>query len=161
MSGERDVEAGGAIGPTANGFTPGARECTTDADLSSPSKVCSPYSNAASRSEFTRRKQQILASLDRSPKGSLDAPIVDFLSWLNAQTKVVTTSSCSGRIAIFLGSSNPANSKGGEWLICSHEEVSDASSAWTHIVDTLQSREAGSMQDTLASFLLEPFLLHA
>ena len=30
-------------------------------------------------------------------------PEVDFLKWLNEQEGVVTTSSCSGRIAIFHG----------------------------------------------------------
>ena len=33
--------------------------------------------------DFEARKRQILTSLDRSPKGSLDAPIVMALSYFN------------------------------------------------------------------------------
>ncbi|CAK0828950.1 unnamed protein product, partial [Prorocentrum cordatum] len=101
----------------------------------------------------------ILASLDRSPKGSIDAPIVDFLAWLNAQDPVVTTSSCSGRIAVFLGASTPSSSKGGEWLLISHEPLEDAAGAWDRISASLRGSGAGA--GTLATFLLEPFLLHA
>ena len=49
----------------------------------------------ATHAEFCARKRQILASLDRSPKGSIDAPIVEFMEWLNQQADLVTTSSCS------------------------------------------------------------------
>lgn len=113
------------------------------------------------QAEFQRRKEQILASLDRSPKGSIDAPIVDFLNWLNAQPAVVTTSSCSGRISVFLGAADPSSSKGGEWLLISHEHLDDAKDAWERVSKAVQDKGAETLQGSLVSFLLEPFVLHA
>eukprot|EP00913_Durusdinium_trenchii_P022544 g21176.t1 len=106
------------------------------------------------KAEFLQRKRQILASLDRSPKGSLDAPIVDFLSWLNEQEGVVTTSSCSGRIAIFHG--RPAlRTAGRPW-------ASDTG-AWKALPKGFGSRLEGQSDatGTLTTLLLEPFVLHA
>jgi len=85
--------------------------------------------------------------------------------WLNAQSCVVTTSSCSGRIAVFLGSSDPSGSKGGKWLLTSHEVVLDTADAWNRVLGgLLQSHDAEGISDktgTLATLLLEPFILHA
>eukprot|EP00933_Yihiella_yeosuensis_P061531 TRINITY_DN64366_c0_g1_i1.p1 TRINITY_DN64366_c0_g1~~TRINITY_DN64366_c0_g1_i1.p1 ORF type:complete len:391 (+),score=80.02 TRINITY_DN64366_c0_g1_i1:38-1210(+) len=117
---------------------------------------------AAPASEFLARKRQILASLDKSPKGSLDAPIVDFLSWLNEQTTVVTTSSCSGRIAVFLGSSDASSSKGGTWLLSSHGPVESPLETWASVLSALaQHQKAGTAEGQLVTLLLEPFVLHA
>lgn len=145
--------------------------------------AAAPGRGSQAHAEFLRRKQQILASLDKSPKGSIDAPIVDFLSWLNSQADVVTTSSCSGRISIFHGAADPANAKGGEWLLISHETLGDARSSWAVLTDALQKRgggggnggadggggvqRGGGVADgndqggTVTSLLLEPFVLHA
>ncbi|CAK9025538.1 unnamed protein product [Durusdinium trenchii] len=113
---------------------------------------------ATETAEFLQRKRQILASLDRSPKGSLDAPIVDFLSWLNEQEGVVTTSSCSGRIAIFHGSADLNNSKGGQWLLASHALV-DVPETWAQLQQSLEGQSDAT--GTLTTLLLEPFVLHA
>ena len=61
-------------------------------------------------SRFEVRKQNILEQLDvpdgeyhdLSPKGSIDAPIRDLISEINGFDGIVTTSSCSGRISVFL-----------------------------------------------------------
>ena len=61
-------------------------------------------------SRFAARKLKILEQLDApaaeyhdlSPKGSVDAPIRDLIDELNALAGLVTTSSCSGRISVFL-----------------------------------------------------------
>lgn len=113
--------------------------------------------------DFLRRKEQILVALDRSPKGSLDAPILDFLSWLNSRPAVVTTSSCSGRIAVFHGASDPVSAKGGRWLFSSHEVVTDGDAAWNHIVQGVGQQREGTdgAQGTMVTFLHEPFVLHA
>eukprot|EP00434_Breviolum_minutum_P036403 symbB.v1.2.032250.t1/scaffold3727.1/size51393/3 len=111
--------------------------------------------------EFLARKRQILASLDRSPKGSLDAPIVDFLNWLNQQDGVVTTSSCSGRIAIFHGSADASNSKGGQWLLASHTFVEEAGKTWEEMGSSLGHQCGEDKLGTLTTLLLEPFVLHA
>src|SRR5688572_30288206 len=59
---------------------------------------------------FNARKQQILSSLttsdpsskiDKSPKGSVDEAILPLIELLNKHDDYITTSSCSGRIAIY------------------------------------------------------------
>ncbi|KAL9092802.1 MAG: hypothetical protein Q9165_004220 [Trypethelium subeluteriae] len=63
---------------------------------------------------FSTRKDQILQKLaanesglsDKSPKGSVDEQIVDLIQDINAIDGLVTTSSCSGRISVFLDSAN-------------------------------------------------------
>ena len=59
---------------------------------------------------FTTKKNAILASLstpesaytDLSPKGSVDAAIKPLIDRINAVEGVVTTSSCAGRLSVFL-----------------------------------------------------------
>lgn len=111
------------------------------------------------RPSFTTKKKAILASLsvpessysDLSPKGSVDEAIKSLLDRINALEGIVTTSSCSGRISVFLeGTKNgsalsigaktreedeiPSKVKeqatvpggkgmGGRWLFVSHEPV--------------------------------------
>jgi tRNA wybutosine-synthesizing protein 3 len=99
---------------------------------------------------FEARKQKILEQLnapdgeyqDLSPKGSVDAPIRDLIGEINSLPGLVTTSSCSGRISVFLegrkadGEASDAlpegeNSRagpggkggGGAWLFISHTPV--------------------------------------
>lgn len=55
-------------------------------------------------------------------KGGVDIPVADLVEFLNALPDYVTTSSCSGRIAI--SSENPNYQKQGtEWLLASHAAV--------------------------------------
>ncbi|KAK9267461.1 hypothetical protein L1049_009887 [Liquidambar formosana] len=79
--------------------------------------------------EFEKRKAATLASLgstetDKSPKGTLDTPIIPLLKTLNLHHSYFTTSSCSGRISIL---SQPTNSttnkkaKGGSWIFITHD----------------------------------------
>ncbi|KAK4242019.1 tRNA wybutosine-synthesizing protein [Achaetomium macrosporum] len=101
---------------------------------------------------FTAKKQKILSQLsvpdgeysDASPKGSVDAGIRQLIDQINAHAGLVTTSSCAGRVSVYLegrkakgdadealpetesGSSRNAASSaggkgGGEWLYVSHE----------------------------------------
>ena len=59
---------------------------------------------------FTTRKQAILTHLsapaesytDASPKGSVDAGIRHLIDALNAREGLVTTSSCAGRMSVYL-----------------------------------------------------------
>eukprot|EP00746_Dinoflagellata_sp_MGD_P139467 gnl/MRDRNA2_/MRDRNA2_72920_c0_seq1.p1 gnl/MRDRNA2_/MRDRNA2_72920_c0~~gnl/MRDRNA2_/MRDRNA2_72920_c0_seq1.p1 ORF type:complete len:673 (+),score=137.15 gnl/MRDRNA2_/MRDRNA2_72920_c0_seq1:101-2119(+) len=111
-----------------------------------------------SASEFDTRKRQILSGLDKSPKGSIDAPIVDLLNFINAQDGVVSTSSCSGRVSLFLGGQDQG--KGGEWLLASHAVV-DTDSTWSLIHKELERRRAEQRSaGTLLMFLHEPMVLH-
>lgn len=103
---------------------------------------------------FETRKRQILADLsipdaeytDLSPKGSVDEGIRDLIRDVNAQPGLVTTSSCAGRISVFLEGRKkqsqkppqqeqqqqqqqqrqfaPSGGKGaGRWLYVSHEPL--------------------------------------
>ncbi|RPB01813.1 hypothetical protein L873DRAFT_1788141 [Choiromyces venosus 120613-1] len=106
-------------------------------------------------SRFAVQKAQILAEIsspgpDASPKGSIDIRILPLINRLNEHRNIITTSSCSGRISVFLeGSKKPAgkdaeaiegapgrNEKaefsgnarmggkgGGKWLFVSHDPV--------------------------------------
>ena len=71
---------------------------------------------------FADRKARILAEIDRSPKGSWDARIVALLNWINDQPGIVTTSSCSGRVALYRSPAE-GSQKAGSWLFVSHDPV--------------------------------------
>ncbi|KAF2635048.1 hypothetical protein P280DRAFT_437795 [Massarina eburnea CBS 473.64] len=97
---------------------------------------------------FLARKQKILEQLDApdgeyhdlSPKGSVDLPIRALIRDINQLDGLVTTSSCSGRISVFLegrraDASNPeleettvagpgGKGGGGSWLFISHDAIS-------------------------------------
>ncbi|KAL6197629.1 hypothetical protein ACLB2K_033235 [Fragaria x ananassa] len=80
--------------------------------------------------EFEKRKAATLTSLrsevtDKSPKGTVDTPIIPLLDVINRHRDYFTTSSCSGRISIL---SQPAarrvskkKASGGAWLYISHD----------------------------------------
>ena len=55
---------------------------------------------------FDRQKADKLSKVDLSRKGSVDAPIFDFLNNLNSHQDYVSLSSCSGRIIIFISGEN-------------------------------------------------------
>lgn len=99
---------------------------------------------------FHLRKSTILHSLalspetytDLSPKGSIDAGIRPLIERLNALDGVVTTSSCAGRISVFLeGEKGPSGEgweegggervvpggkgRGGKWLFVSHDPLDE------------------------------------
>ncbi|EAT85153.2 tRNA(Phe) 7-((3-amino-3-carboxypropyl)-4-demethylwyosine(37)-N(4))-methyltransferase [Parastagonospora nodorum] len=143
---------------------------------------------------FEARKQNILEQLetpeseyqDLSPKGSIDVPIRDLISEINALDGLVTTSSCSGRISVFLegrkASSDDAPTEesgesragpggkggGGAWLFISHDPV-EAPDANT--LSTFSSRfglEAASLDESktlevssrYVHLKFEPMILH-
>lgn len=104
---------------------------------------------------FAHKKQKILDSLaipdaeytDLSPKGSVDEGIRDLINNINGLDGIVTTSSCAGRISVFLEGSKElcesANAgsaeapedqslqatvpggkgRGGRWLFVSHDPL--------------------------------------
>jgi tRNA wybutosine-synthesizing protein 3 len=109
-----------------------------------------PQSTTDMPTRFEARKQKILEQLDApdgeyhdlSPKGSVDAPIRDLIGEINKLQGLVTTSSCSGRISVFLegrkadteasdsaleGEESRAGpggkGGGGAWLFISHTPV--------------------------------------
>lgn len=99
---------------------------------------------------FHSRKAKILADLsipdaeytDLSPKGSVDEGIRDLIADINALPGLVTTSSCAGRISVFLEGRRkqqqqqqeperqfvPSGGKGaGKWLYVSHDPFKSSS----------------------------------
>lgn len=108
---------------------------------------------------FTLKKERILAALagpsqsytDLSPKGSVDAGIRDLIDRINTLDGIVTTSSCAGRISVFLEGTKPraqfddavvgvdeggdifdertvtgpvgGKGRGGRWLFVSHDPI--------------------------------------
>ena len=97
---------------------------------------------------FQARKQKILEQLntpdsdyhDLSPKGSVDQPIRSLIQDINNIEGLVTTSSCSGRISVFLEGKRAdvgraesdqettmagpgGKGGGGSWLFISHDAV--------------------------------------
>ena len=110
--------------------------------------------------KFTAKKEAILASLavaeplytDLSPKGSVDEAIRPLIERVNALEGVVTTSSCAGRVSVFLEGIKHSNQEedrddakdshggsrgqatvpggkgmGGRWLFVSHSPVHSSS----------------------------------
>ena len=74
-------------------------------------------------SSFAVSKQLILADIaaglnDLSPKGTIDEPIAALVDFINHKTEeYVTTSSCSGRIAVYAGE---GTTKGVSWMLVRH-----------------------------------------
>jgi tRNA wybutosine-synthesizing protein 3 len=101
---------------------------------------------------FQEKKARIIQQLDvpegeyndLSPKGSVDIGIRELLAEINAIATLVTTSSCAGRVCVYVeGQKQPAKSfrgqsadavassggkGGGKWLFVSHDPVNTHSS---------------------------------
>ncbi|KAF3052195.1 hypothetical protein E8E11_008988 [Didymella keratinophila] len=146
-------------------------------------------------SRFGARKQKILQQLDApegeyhdlSPKGSIDAPIRELIGEINGFDGIVTTSSCSGRISVFLEgrkadgntSSLPEEGEesragpggkggGGTWLFISHEPVEVPTASFlTNFMSKFGLQKASddelSRSDAQRRFIhlkFEPMILH-
>ena len=96
---------------------------------------------------FAQKKTAILSALatpddiytDLSPKGSVDARIKNLINRINSLEGIVTTSSCAGRISVFLegtkakAKADDGNGRqaavpggkgmGGRWLFVAHDPV--------------------------------------
>ncbi|KAK8803700.1 hypothetical protein WA158_001394 [Blastocystis sp. Blastoise] len=113
------------------------------------------------QSPFDQVKANKLSKLrdafDRSKKGSLDAPIVDLIYYINTLENYVTTSSCSGRFSIFCANyveeKGEQMSKGGKWIFIEHRTITNEE------VDEILNNHLPSCKGVVL-FKLEPFLLH-
>lgn len=86
---------------------------------------------------------------------SFDQPISEMLEHINLHPAYVTTSSCSGRIALFLDTSENLRGKGGKggtWLLCVHGEV--------NADQVLGALENAQTTEGFVFFKTEPFILH-
>ncbi|KAK4569582.1 hypothetical protein LTR86_003345 [Recurvomyces mirabilis] len=123
---------------------------------------------------FAERKSKILAGLnapedkytDLSPKGSVDAGIRDLISEINDSLDYVTTSSCAGRIAVYLEGRKGAKG-GGKWLYTSHDpmEVPEVPGELLQMFGMSEGAvQCATPSDTekarLVHFKFEPMILH-
>lgn len=118
--------------------------------------------------EFEKRKAATMASLgstetDKSPKGSLDTPIIPLINTLNSHPSYFTTSSCSGRISILAqpisttAAAAPKPKKkalGGSWLFVSHEFAEPNS-----VIDLLFRSSSTNGELSELVFRFEPLII--
>ncbi|KAG7402155.1 tRNA methyltransferase tyw3 [Phytophthora boehmeriae] len=113
---------------------------------------------------FAQLKRESLRKLqaaeDKSPKGCIDEPIVDLIRTINANANYVTSSSCSGRIAVFCGEAAAGDgsdliTKGGKWLIAEHAPIT-----FEQLTAALRSPDAASSTSNMIIFKHEPFIMH-
>jgi len=83
---------------------------------------------------FDQRKKDVLSKIDKSNKGSIDKPIISLLDKINKLDDYYTTSSCSGRIKLFVEpcSGRKCDSK---TLFTSHAKVDNIDELWNIIKD--------------------------
>ncbi|KAJ4980614.1 hypothetical protein NE237_031451 [Protea cynaroides] len=115
--------------------------------------------------EFEKRKASVLADMaseeaDKSPKGTLDRPIIPLLRAINQHPSYFTTSSCSGRISILsqplqATSTKKKKARGGSWLFITHDPADPDS-----VIDLLFPADSTppAQQGELV-FRFEPFIL--
>ncbi|KAI5464031.1 methyltransferase TYW3-domain-containing protein [Mariannaea sp. PMI_226] len=146
---------------------------------------------AATAPAFVEKKRRILDQLavpvadynDASPKGSVDEGIRDLIDEINETAGFVTTSSCAGRVSVFLEGRRVADAEtedsqvagvggkgaGGTWLFVSHDPVPEqdenGDKDWSSIFGLA---EPGHSQKTtemtkerrLVHFKFEAMILH-
>ncbi|KAL1883391.1 hypothetical protein VTK73DRAFT_8958 [Phialemonium thermophilum] len=147
--------------------------------------------------DFDQRKAEILKQLslpasaytDASPKGTVDECIRELIDEINGYSGLVTTSSCAGRLSIFLegdktsasfrtkarkpASNSGGKGGGGSWLFVSHDPVTFASDTQDEGLEFLKLiglepkemsaglvRDDNNEQPRLIHFKFEPMILH-
>lgn len=126
---------------------------------------------ASCPSAFVERKKKILEQLaipdteytDASPKGSVDEGIRDLIDEINQQSGFVTTSSCAGRVSVFLEGRRVAEVEGedeqiagvggkgagGAWLFVSHDPVPDTGDKNTDWSSMFGLEDSALAQETI------------
>ncbi|SCU90272.1 LANO_0D08174g1_1 [Lachancea nothofagi CBS 11611] len=130
-----------------------------------------------SQNAFDQKKEHILAeiqsaSLDLSPKGTIDELCVPIMKLINSHKDMVTTSSCSGRLSVFVegnklhndGLKSGGKGEGGKWLFVTHDR--DQVRNWDHRITepvVYNTDLGGAPLDSSTRYILykyEPFILH-
>ncbi|KAK7112237.1 tRNA wybutosine-synthesizing protein 3 homolog [Littorina saxatilis] len=101
--------------------------------------------------QFLRQKEQCLSGVDLSRKGSVDAPILELVNFINSQCDCFTTSSCSGRIIVVDNTDDKGEvqKQGCQWLYVTHEEP-----CFSTIQASLRSMTGSAV------FKFEPMVMH-
>ena len=166
-----------------------------------PNKAINLHGPALSQS-FRTRKSQILANLsqtiprpssnlseytDKSPKGSVDSQITNLIAEINGYEGFVTTSSCSGRVSVYVEGSSGGDGTGeaelkptatvggkggGRWIYVNHEPIEthrgkddDDDYHYTKLFGLTPSQPNNSTsiattKPRLIRLSFEPFILH-
>ena len=66
--------------------------------------------------KFRQWKKTALSKHDLSRKGSIDAPLVEWVKLINQCDKTYTTSCCSGRVAVTRQAEEGGQKKGLDWV---------------------------------------------
>ncbi|KAF3987226.1 hypothetical protein FT663_04047 [Candidozyma haemuli var. vulneris] len=121
---------------------------------------------------FNQKKASILQEIggnssdspDASPKGTIDSLCLPIIEVINSHPDMVTTSSCSGRVSVFLEgikkeSQIGAKGNEGRWLFVTHHP--EDLPQWHKKLD-LKYEEPQSMEDSqrYILFKFEPLILH-
>lgn len=130
---------------------------------------------------FDQKKKAILAEInslepDLSPKGTIDQLCLPIMHLINSHKDMITTSSCSGRISVFVEGAKLINKKdvksggkglGGRWLFVTHEQ--DEVLNWLNNISETEQIRFQSVDDNTNEFdnsvryilyKYEPFILH-
>jgi tRNA wybutosine-synthesizing protein 3 len=136
---------------------------------------------------FVDKKKRILDQLavpsadynDASPKGSVDEGIRDLIDEINQAVGFVTTSSCAGRVSVFLEGRRVADvdaeddqiagvggkGAGGTWLFVSHDPVPErdenGEKDWTSIFGLTKSEDSKSAVEVVKERRLIHFKFEA
>ena len=109
---------------------------------------------------FDNHKRDIIKALqqpevsDKSKKGGVDAPIAEIIDLFNESENYATTSSCSGRVSIFVA--KPIETKSsGEWLYITHEAIESDEI----VLESLKNIDRFPT-NTVISYKFEPLVIH-
>lgn len=114
---------------------------------------------------FDVSKRNAVEKLDKSPKGSIDAPILELVGAVNGHADFVTTSTCSGRVSLY----EARDQGGGRWRVVAHRtvslaEIADAVTPGWAACATPYGGTAGAgvpeWANSLVSLKVEPPIMH-
>lgn len=135
----------------------------------------------ARQNPFDQKKTAILAGIgssqpDLSPKGDIDVLCFPIIDLINSHADMVTTSSCSGRLSVFIEGEKQhkgllktgGKGEGGKWLFVTHERGQvtdwlDRTEVGTYeFVDSNLKSIVGNVDSSsrLVLYKYEPFILH-
>lgn len=124
---------------------------------------------------FDQKKQAILQeisqnsedNLDASPKGTIDEHCIPIISLINSDPNMVTTSSCSGRVSVFLEGRKDVNdtkiiAKGneGRWLFVTHDPTKGLDKWYTQVPFKYDPHDFPMGKHRSILFKFEPLILH-
>lgn len=125
--------------------------------------------------DFDKKKKEILKQIgetnddhhDASPKGTLDTPLVPLIDKINEHKDMVTTSSCSGRVSVFLEGTKLSSKgteklggkgAGGKWLYITHDPEF-TKEWWSKVKEHKEEYDQTSVKRYIL-YKFEPMILH-